>query len=54
MSISCFECKFYDGWCCMYNLAVKSILNEEDSASKCSNYSVGKYDEEELEKNEYK
>lgn len=56
MKKNCFNCKFYDGsqYVCMYDYAVKDILNESTTGSKCSTFSAGKYDEEELDKTDYK
>ncbi|BAO04815.1 peptide chain release factor 2 [Clostridium botulinum B str. Osaka05] len=50
----CFNCKFYDGICCMYKCALIAILNEEDDARNCENYVQGLYDENDLEENDYR
>lgn len=54
MDKSCFDCKFFDGWCCMYDFAARSLLNEEDAAMACDNYTKGYYDEESLAETDYK
>lgn len=51
---SCFDCKYFDGWLCMYDFACKSILNEDDSARECKNYTIGDYNEETLADNDWK
>lgn len=53
---SCFDCMFYDykNICCMYDCAVKCILDEEDSARNCSHYKEGEYDPVKLEETNYK
>jgi len=38
----------------MYDYEALIILNESKSAKNCEHYSVGKYDEVELEKTDYK
>jgi hypothetical protein len=51
---SCLNCKYYDGWLCMYDYRVKAILYEERTAKECDEYVNGEYDEAELEKSNYK
>jgi hypothetical protein len=51
---SCFRCKFHDGVCCMYECACKVTLDETDMAHKCEHYCEGRYNQEELEKTDYK
>lgn len=52
--VDCCECKFFDGVCCMYSCNLIAILDTEESASKCENYTYGEYNESELEKSNYK
>ncbi|HDK7194844.1 TPA: hypothetical protein PTV74_003151 [Clostridium botulinum] len=51
---NCFNCKFYDEFCCMYKCALMAILDEEDEAMHCKNYIQGIYDAEELEESDYR
>lgn len=41
--VTCFNCRFYDGWLCEYNYASKAILDEDVTAKECTNYSEGEY-----------
>ncbi|EQC1535619.1 hypothetical protein [Clostridium botulinum] len=50
----CYNCKFYDGFCCMYKCALMAILDEESEAVNCKNYIQGSYDAEELEETDYR
>ncbi|WCK57545.1 hypothetical protein PP175_26125 (plasmid) [Aneurinibacillus sp. Ricciae_BoGa-3] len=51
---SCSLCKFYDGCCCMYDYRIMAILDEEKTANNCAYFSEGAYDEDELEKSNFK
>jgi len=51
---SCCNCKFFDGYCCMYECALKAIFDEDESAIKCEHFELGEYDENALEKSNYK
>jgi hypothetical protein len=50
---SCCNCKFYDGLCCMYECACRAILHEDETAKKCLQFTLGEYDQDELEKSNY-
>ena len=49
---SCLKCKWYDpeSWCCEYELRTEAILNERESANKCSYYKIGTFNYNEAEK----
>jgi hypothetical protein len=51
---SCGNCKFYDGLCCMYNCACKAILHEDKTAEKCVQFISGEYNQDDLEKTNYR
>lgn len=48
------SCRFYDGVCCMHECKCLAILDEKESAKKCSNYDFVEYDQSSLEKTNYK
>jgi hypothetical protein len=52
-SRDCCNCKFFDGWCCMYKCTLIAILDEEESAQKCEHFELGGYNQDELEKSNY-
>ncbi|MGI9862699.1 hypothetical protein SDD30_15085 [Moorella naiadis] len=51
---SCWDCKYYDGLCCMYNCKAEAILDGEETAKNCQHYTIGEYNPDELEKTGYK
>ena len=53
MEMSCFDCRFYDGICCLYKCKVLAIRDEEVTASKCKHYSVGEFSWKGLEESDY-
>jgi len=56
MEKECSACKFFDciSLVCMYDYRVYAILNGEKSARDCDYFKVGEFDEEELERTDYK
>lgn len=52
----CGNCRFYDGdnGCCMYNCRVVAIFDCEESAKECNWFELGFYNQDELEKTNYK
>jgi hypothetical protein len=51
---SCCNCKFFDGSCCMYNCMCFAVLDEEETAKNCEYFKLGEYNQDELEKTDYK
>lgn len=53
---NCYNCKFYDtdNLCCMYDCACRCILSESESAQKCDYFTSGEYNQNKLEKTDYK
>ena len=51
LKISCYNCKFYygDEYVCVRNYNYTSILNEDDNGKDCEHFTLGKYDENDLE-----
>jgi len=52
--ISCFDCKYHDGICCMKDCDCMAIFDEWETAKNCDDYIEGDYDEQELERTNYK
>ena len=52
--ISCCNCKFFDGCCCMYDCAFRAVLDDEKTAKNCSHFTLGEYNEIALEESDYK
>lgn len=50
----CDNCKFYDGCCCMYDCRVVAIFDTEESAEECNWFKLGFYNQDELEKTDYR
>ena len=50
----CCDCRFFDGICCMYKCKCKAILDTEKSAYDCEQYDLGDYNQNQLEKTDYK
>ena len=51
--VTCGNCKFYDGICCMYKCALKAILYEDKSAKECGHFTNGEYNQDNLEETNY-
>lgn len=49
----CCDCKFFDGVCCMYKCKCSAILDTETSAHDCKQYTLGNYNQIELEQSNY-
>jgi len=54
--LDCFDCRFFDGFqmVCMHDCKVKAIFDTEETALNYSNFKMGNYDLNELEKLNYK